>query len=69
MGYRKLSQSGALKVTLAMKQDIEREFGKETIAQARLRLCAKCKVSNCFLYPICTDGKDCPYFQLKGELK
>jgi len=69
MGYRRISKKGAWLVTLAMKQEITERFGEKAIAEARLRLCKRCKKLNCHLFPICTDGKDCPYFELEKAKK
>jgi len=44
------------------KQIIER-WGQEHIDEASKRLCEKCRsFLRCELYPICSDGCDCPYF-------
>lgn len=63
MGYRRVSQTGAWKITLAMKEEIKEKFGEKAITEAKLRLCKQCKQMSCYLLPICTDGKDCPYFK------
>lgn len=46
---------------------IEEKFGVELIEQKRQELCANCaekpKTDNCNLYPITTNGNNCPYFR------
>lgn len=69
MGYREISESGVWETTLAMKEEIKARFGEKAIAEAQLRLCRNCTVLSCFLFPICTDGKDCPYFKSKEKKK
>lgn len=46
-----------------LQEEITRLFGEEFIQAARERLCKRCVRFSCFLSPICSDGKDCPYFE------
>jgi len=49
------------------KNYIDRIYGHDTIIDARGRLCFRCLARcNHLLYPITTQGLDCPYFEVKG---
>ena len=61
--------ASAIKERLAMGEEIEEKFGEKAIVKAKRRLCCKCKEMDCFLLPITTDGKDCPYFKQREGKK
>ena len=65
MSRKKDWGTGALRSTLAIQERIRDKFGEELIADAKQRLCSKCKRQGCGWIPICTDGKDCPYFEVE----
>lgn len=50
-----------------LQKEIIEKFGEEAILKAKLRLCVNCEQSDCFLLPICSDGKDCPYFKQREK--
>jgi RNase P subunit RPR2 len=63
MNRKEKPVSQTVKDRVVMQQQIKEKFGVKAVAKAKRRLCAKCKVIGCFLLPITTDGRDCPYFK------
>lgn len=63
MGGRRVSSKKMVSDRLALQKRIEERFGEEAIQEARRRLCHHCSFNCPLLLPICSDGKDCPYFQ------
>lgn len=50
----------------AMRREIIERFGVKRVGAAYIRLCANCKIRDCFLCPLTTEGKDCPYYAPRG---
>lgn len=45
-----------------LQTEIRLKFGMKAIHARQKELCGKCSAENCLLFPICSDGSDCPYF-------
>lgn len=69
MNRREKAVSQTVKDRVIMQQQIKSKFGVKAIRKAKRRLCAKCNVVDCFLLPITTEGKDCPYFKQREDEK
>jgi len=57
--------ASVVKIRASMQQKIVERFGVEKIYEASERLCSKCVVKCPDLFPITTEGEDCPYFKPK----
>ena len=60
-----ISAAHSLRERIALQDRIREKFGDKAIEKAKERLCTKCVQQTCLLLPICSDGKDCPYFKQK----
>lgn len=65
MPRRRDTGLGAIKERQRLQTKITERFGEKAILKARKRLCENCVMGSCFLFPITTEGKDCPYFKQK----
>lgn len=50
----------------AIQKEIRQKYGMLKIRQYENRLCANCQRHDCHLFPITSEGEDCPYFEQIG---
>jgi len=65
MGRKMGSAHGTIRERGLIQAEIRERWGEKAIREAKVRLCSKYKVRDCFLLPLTLRGEDCPYFRLK----